>query len=31
MIKPYREAFNKHFTQEKYQSFLAEITKKFEY
>ena len=31
MIKPYREAFNKHFTQEKYRSFLAEIAKEFDY
>ncbi len=31
MIKPYREAFNKHFTQEKYQAFLAKINKEFNY
>ena len=31
MIKPYREAFNKHFTKEKYQAFLDSITKEFDY
>ena len=31
MIKPYREAFNKHFTNEKYKNFLADIAKEFDY
>jgi hypothetical protein len=31
MIKPYREAFNHHFTQEKYQAFLEDIYREFDY
>jgi len=31
MIKPYRAAFNKHFTEEKYQAFLDDIAAEFDY
>lgn len=31
MIKPYRTAYNHHFTQEKYKAFLADINKEFDY
>ena len=31
MIKPYRQAFNKHFTKEKYQAFLDDIHATFEH
>ena len=31
MIKPYRAAFNKHFTKEKYQAFLDDIAAEYDY
>ena len=31
MIKPYRAAFNKHFTQEKYQAMLDDIASEYNY
>ena len=31
MIKPYRTAYNHHFNQEKYNAFLADINKEFDY
>lgn len=31
MIEPYRVAFNKHFTKEKYAAFLKDIEEEFEY
>ena len=30
MIKPYRAAFNKHFTEKKYQAFLDDIASEFQ-
>ena len=31
MIKPYRAAFNKHFTEEKYQAILDDIAEEYDY